>query len=136
MQAAERKERIIARLQRKVDLLKANREQVGEEVLKTTYAKAYNKLLKEIKVYSAALLQEVCLGASFRIECMQELNNMKNDFSSLILNNYDIQGAVESAQDYLAEAMWKGLATLRFEFNPVELENVEHIEKMLMDCPR
>lgn len=136
MHYTERKECLIENLQHKLDVLKANRDQVGEDVLKKKYATAYNKLIKEIRTYTAGLLMETYLYASFRSECTQELNEVGKSFTSKILNEYDIQGAIDLAQDYLCDAMYRGLAFLRFEYNDSDRSNVEKIEKLLLDCPR
>lgn len=131
MQYAERHSCLVAILKEKLNKLKVNREKVGEEVLKTTYKDAYNRLLKEINVLSGYLFYTQFVYVSFKKDYLSTVNECKKKFLKTIEENYDIDAAIELTSEFILESMCLQKAVLRFEYSTDEKKYLDTVDRYL-----
>lgn len=114
-------EQVFLRLELEVLLkrLKRNLDQVGVEVLKSTYKKGYGELLKEIQVKAETYMKEAVFSGMGGYFCrdevpslFRELNDVVNEDDvrhqlSLALFKEPDMGKVESLIRMIREKVWR-----------------------------
>ena len=104
-------EELIKEIKSKINIYKKNRENIPLEVLKTKYAKAYNKLREEIKngveiivssyAHEGIRVHEKDIKTFMpKVDAALEADGLSKRISRLVFRDYNLDAAIEEAKKY------------------------------------